>query len=259
MESTEKKNPIVENLTNLKTNIGANERIASTVGGGALIAYGLMRRDKAGIILSLLGSGLAFRGATGHCSVYDALDIDTSYGQRDEKSPYQNSWLSSPVHVTKTVTINKSPAEIYGFWRNFENLPQFMTHLESVKKIDDKRSQWKAKAPFGASVEWTAEVTSDHENERIGWKSIENSDIPNSGVVEFLPTSDRGTEVKVMLTYAPPAGKIGAMVAKIFGEEPEKQVAEDLRRLKQLMESGTIMTIEGQSSGREPKVKTASA
>lgn len=259
MEQTKKKNSVVENLTNLKTNVGANERLASTIGGGALIAYGLMRRDKVGVLLSLLGGGLAFRGTTGHCNVYDALDIDTSSGQKDKESPYQNSWWSSPIHITKTVTINKSPAEIYGFWRNFENLPQFMTHLESVKKIDDKRSQWKAKAPLGTTVEWTAEVTSDRENERIGWKSVENSDIPNSGVVEFLPTSDRGTEVKVMLTYEPPAGKLGAMVAKIFGEEPEQQVAEDLRRLKRLMESGTIITVEGQTSGREPKAKPASA
>lgn len=250
MEHSNEKNSVIENLKNLKTNVGANERIASTVAGGALIAYGLVRRDKIGAILSLLGGGLAFRGATGHCSVYDALDVDTSYGQKNNKSPYRKSWFTGTVHVTKTATVNKSAAEIYQFWRNFENLPQFMTHLESVKRIDNMRSHWKVKAPLGTTVEWTAEITSDRENERIGWKSVENSDIPNSGVVEFLPTSERGTEVKISLTYEPPAGKIGAAMAKLFGEEPEQQVAEDLRRLKQIMESGTIMTIEGQSSGR---------
>ncbi|MGI9035676.1 MAG: SRPBCC family protein [Pyrinomonadaceae bacterium] len=250
MEQIGNTNSIIENSTNLKTNVGANERVASTVAGGALITYGLVRRDKVGIILSLLGSGLAFRGVTGHCSVYNALDIDTSYGQNNENSPYRSSWFSGPVHVTKSVTINKSPAEIYQFWRNFKNLPQFMKHLESVKKIDNTRSIWKAKAPLGTSVEWTAEVTSDRENERIGWKSVENSDIPNSGVVEFLPTSDRGTVVKVNLTYEPPAGSIAAALAKIFGEEPSQQVEEDLRRLKQLLETGTIITVEGQPSGR---------
>lgn len=250
MQATKNDNSIVKKSSNLKTNVGANERIISTVAGGALATYGLVRGDKLGIVLSLLGSGLAFRGVTGHCSVYNALDIDTSYGQRDEKSPYRNSWLTGTVHVSKTVTINKSPAEIYGFWRNFENLPQFMSHLESVKKIDNMRSVWKAKAPFGTTVEWTAEITSDHENERIGWKSVENSDIPNSGVIEFLPTSDRGTVVKVNLTYEPPAGKLSAIIAKIFGEEPNQQVEEDLRRLKQLLETGMIITVEGQTSGR---------
>ena len=250
MELEKTENLTVENSPNLQTNVGATERIVSTVAGGALITYGLIRRDKVGVVLSLLGSGLAFRGATGHCSVYNALDIDTSYGQRDGKSPYRNSWFTGTVHVTKTVTINKSPSEIYQFWRNFENLPQFMTHLESVKRIDNVRSHWTAKAPLGTTVEWTAEITSDRENERIGWKSVENSDIPNSGVVEFSPTVNRGTEVKVMLTYEPPAGKIAAMIAKIFGEEPSQQVEEDLRRLKQLLETGTIITVEGQSSGR---------
>lgn len=253
MGSDKHSSSIDRNLANSNTNVGATERIVSTVAGGALIGYGLIRRDKLGIALSLLGSGLAYRGATGHCSVYDALAIDTSYGQRDENSPYRNGWFTGTVHVNKTVTINKSAAEIYQFWRNFENLSQFMTHLESVKRIDNMRSHWTAKAPLGTTVEWTAEVTSDRENERIGWKSVENSDIANSGVVEFLPTADRGTEVKVSLTYEPPAGKLAAIIAKIFGEEPSQQVEEDLHRLKQLLESGTIMTIEGQPSGRAAK------
>ena len=109
---------------------------------------------------------------------------------------YHKGLLASKIHVNKSITINKSPAELYQFWRNFENLPQFMTHLESVTVTDEKRSHWKAKAPLGTSVEWDAEITSDIENERIGWKSIEGSEIPNSGVVEFRPTTNRGTEVK---------------------------------------------------------------
>ena len=250
MNSEKSENSLVKSLPNLKTNVGATERMVSTIAGGALVTYGLAKRDKVGALLSLLGGGLAFRGVTGHCSVYNALDVDTTDGRKNKKSPYRNGWLTGPVHVSKSVTINKSPAEIYSFWRNFENLPQFMTHLESVKRIDNMRSVWRAKAPLGTTVEWTAEVTSDRENERIGWKSVENSDIPNSGVVEFLPTSDRGTVVKVNLTYEPPAGKIAAMIAKIFGEEPSQQVEEDLRRLKRLMETGTIITVEGQTSGR---------
>ncbi len=134
-----------------------------------------------------------------------------------------------------------------------------MNHLESVKKIDNKRSHWVAKAPLGTTVEWDAEITSERENERIGWQSVENSEVPNSGVVEFLPTSTRGTEVKVTLTYEPPAGYLGSLVAKLFGEEPNQQVAEDLRRFKSLMEAGTIIKVEGQPSGRASQAKEAGA
>ncbi|HEV8157819.1 MAG TPA: SRPBCC family protein, partial [Pyrinomonadaceae bacterium] len=145
------------------------------------------------------------------------------------------------------------------FWRNFENLPKFMAHLESVKTTDGNKSHWVAKAPMGTTVEWDAEITSEQENERIGWKSLEGADIPNSGVVEFKPTTNRGTEVKVTLTYEAPGGALGAMFAKLFGEEPSQQVYGDLYRFKSLMESGEVITVEGQSSGREPQAKKATA
>lgn len=238
-------------LTNLETNVGTPERVLSSIGGGALLAYGIKRGDTLGILLSVVGGGLALRGVTGHCHLYDSLSIDTSEAEKgDNASPFHKGFLASKIHVRHSVTINKSPAELYQFWHNFENLPQFMTHLESVTVTDEKRSHWKAKAPLGTTVEWDAEVTSDIENERIGWVSVEGSQIPNSGVVEFRPTSNRGTELRVVLTYEPPAGEIGALFAKLFGEEPQQQVREDLRRFKQLMESGTIMTVDGQTSGR---------
>lgn len=255
MENNLEKKSLVGQLNNFDVNVGSGERVASTVAGGALVAYGIKQGGLAGAALSLFGGGLLLRGTTGHCSVYKALDINTS-DEENPDSPYRKG-RSGKVHVAKSVTINKSQQELYSFWRNFENLPQFMSHLESVKKIDNRRSHWRAKAPIGSSVEWDAEITSDQENARIGWKSVEGADVPNSGVVEFIPTSNRGTEVKVTLTYAPPAGKIGALIAKLFGEEPSQQVADDLRHFKRLMESGTIMTIEGQSSGREQKSKSA--
>lgn len=236
-------------------NINKTERIASAASGGALIAYGLKRFDVTGALLAAAGAALAIRGATGRSYIYDALGIDTNAGPAGRSK----SWLTGPVHVTKSVTINKSASELYQFWRNFENLPQFMTHLESVTKTGEKTSHWKAKAPLGTSVEWDAEMTSDIENERIGWMSIEGSDIPNSGVVQFLPTTNRGTEVKVVMTYEPPAGKFGALVAKLFGEEPHQQVSEDLRRFKSLMETGLIMKTDGQPSGREPMPKARAA
>ncbi|HEX8368773.1 MAG TPA: SRPBCC family protein [Pyrinomonadaceae bacterium] len=244
-----KNESITDFLTNLENNVGTPERVLSSIGGGALLLYGIRRGGALGILASLVGGGLALRGVTGHCHLYDTLNIDTAE-KGDNASPFHKGLLASKIHVTKSITINKSPAELYQFWHNFENLPQFMTHLESVTVTDEKRSHWKAKAPLGTTVEWDAEVTSDIENERIGWVSVEGSEIPNSGVVEFRPTSNRGTELRVVLTYEPPAGELGAIFAKLFGEEPNGQVREDLRRFKQLMESGTIMTVDGQTSGR---------
>jgi uncharacterized membrane protein len=265
-----KEKSITDILTNMNTNVSPTERLVSGVAGGALLAYGVKRGDALGILLSILGGGAALRGVTGHCQVYDAMDINTAteqkqrqsghFGEGSKKSPFgKKGLLTDKIHVKKSVTINKSPAELYQFWRNFENLPRFMAHLESVSNSEGNRSHWVAKAPFGTTVEWDAEITSDQENERIGWQSVADADVPNSGVVEFRPTSTRGTEVRVVLTYEPPAGKLGAAVAKLFGEEPSQQVYGDLYRFKSLMESGEVISVEGQSSGREPQAKKASA
>ncbi len=267
-----KEKSIQEILTNFNTNISPTERFISGAAGGALLTYGVKRGDALGVILSILGGGLALRGATGHCQVYDAMDINTAGEQSKQPrhlktSAKKNSSIAnllpgSKIHVKKSVTINKSPAEIYQFWRNFENLPQFMAHLESVTTTGEKTSHWKAKAPLNQSVEWNAEITSDRENERIGWQSVEGSDIPNSGVVVFNPTVNRGTEVRVTLTYEAPGGKIGSLIAKLFGEEPSQQVYGDLCRLKSIMEAGEIIKVEGQPSGRagdKAQVKTAKA
>lgn len=259
MNTKTQENTAIDLLTNFQTNVGSFERIGSAVGGGALIALGVKQGGILGSLLAIVGGGLALRGLTGHCQVYDAMNINTSDETTNPKSPFHNGFLNQKIHISKSVTINKSPAELYNFWHDFENLPKFMNHLESVKNLGEKRSHWKAKAPLGKTVEWDAEITMDNENDRIGWKSTEGSDVPNSGVVEFLPTSNRGTEVKVVLTYEPPAGKIGALFAKLFGEEPGQQVSEDLRRFKSLMESGEVIIVEGQSSGRQAKAKKATA
>jgi uncharacterized membrane protein len=242
-----------EVLTDTTPNVGGPERAVSAFAGGALLAYGVRQGGVAGTLAAILGGCLIFRGATGHCHVYEAMGVDTSRALRGTpKSPFNRRPFSGRVHVTKSMLVNRSPADVYQFWRNFENFPQFMRHLESVTKRDDKVSHWRAKAPLGMSVEWDAEMTSDVENERIGWKSLERSDIPNSGVVEFRPTADRGTHVRVTIIYEAPGGKVGESLAKLFGEEPNLQIADDLRRFKQLMETGRIPTTEGQSSGREP-------
>jgi len=146
------------------------------------------------------------------------------------------------VHVTQSLTIKRPRHEVYGFWHNFENLPRFMAHLESVQVLGDNRSRWKAKAPAGATVEWEAETIEDRPNELIAWRSLPDASIPNSGTVRFKDApGDRGTEIHVELRYQPPGGKLGSLIAKLFGEEPDQQVKSDLRRFKQVMEIGEIV------------------
>ena len=240
--------------------MGNSERVVSTVAGGSLVAYGIKRKDWLGALLGLVGGGLALRGATGYCPAFDALDIDTNEKSLLEQGKTKaKDWFQQKTEVVKSVTINKSAEELYNFWRNFENLPKFMNHLESVKVLDDKKSEWTAKAPLGYEAHWGAMITEDKKNEKIAWRSVENSEIPNSGKVEFLPTVDRGTVVKVTVRYEPPAGKLGALAAYFLTEEPDTQIAEDLRRFKSLMETGLIMHVEGQPSGREEKAKTKAA
>jgi uncharacterized membrane protein len=126
-----------------------------------------------------------------------------------------------------------------------------MDHLESVEVIDDKRSRWAAKGPAGKRAEWEAEITEDRPNELIAWRSTASSTVENSGYVRFEPApGGRGTLVRVELNYLPPGGILGATIAKLLGEEPELQLKDDLRRLKQLMEAGEIVTTEGQPAGR---------
>ncbi|HYO94976.1 MAG TPA: SRPBCC family protein [Polyangiaceae bacterium] len=145
------------------------------------------------------------------------------------------------VEVKRAITINLPPHQVYAFWHDFQNLPRFMAHLESVEVLDG-RSRWRAKAPVGMTVEWEAEVVEDRPNEMIAWRSLPGTLVPNQGSVRFMPApGGRGTEVFVELRYEPPGGAVGAAIAKLFGEEPSQQVAGDLRRLKQVLETGEVM------------------
>ena len=146
------------------------------------------------------------------------------------------------IRVRKAITIKRTPEEVYRFWRNLENLPRFMAHLESVRVLDDRRSYWKAHAPLGLTVEWTAEIVEERPNELLSWRSVEDSQVPNSGTVRFVRApGDRGTEVHLDIRYDPPAGAVGAAIAKLFGEEPSQQVDGDLGRLKQVLETGELV------------------
>lgn len=233
-------------------NVSKVERIASAVGGGALITYAIKNRSKIGVLFGLIGAGLFYRGASGQCEANRTLGINTA-----EKSQ-SGGEVPREVHVEKSITILSSPKDLYRFWRNFENLPLFMENVESVKPIDAKRSHWVAKGPGGKRVEWDAEIYNEKENELIAWRSLSDSDIANAGSIHFAEApGGRGTYLRVVLNYNPPGGKAAALFAKLFGQEPGQLVEHNLKRLKQLIETGEIPTTEGQPSGREEKARNA--
>jgi uncharacterized membrane protein len=150
------------------------------------------------------------------------------------------------IRVNKSIVVNAVPEELYQFWHDFENLPRFMKHLESVRVTGDGRSHWTAKGPAGSTVEWDALITDDRPNELIAWRSLEGADVYNTGTVRFSRApGERGTIVSVEIEYAPPGGVVGAAVAKLFGEEPSQQVGDDLRRFKQVVEIGEVMLSDG--------------
>jgi uncharacterized membrane protein len=230
-------------------NVGEVERWASAVGGGGLALYGLTRGTFGGVALALVGGALLYRGVTGHCDLYEVIGFSTAAGAG--ANPNVSVRAGRGLKVEQSMTINRTPEELFRFWRNFENLPRFMRHVEEVRASDPQRSHWIVKGPAGTSVEWDAEVYNEKENELIAWRSLADADVDHAGSVHFVPApGGRGTEVRVVLKYDPPAGKVGAGIARLFGENPEQQIEEDLRRFKQVMEAGEAPTTEGQPSGR---------
>ena len=233
-------------------NVAEAERWASAIGGAALTALGIKQlkdRSPAGAALTAAGSALMYRGATGHCPVYAAAGITTA-----DDADGTRAALAGPrgVHVEEVVTINAPADQLYRFWRKFEHLPRFMDHLVSVRQIDERRSHWVAKAPGRRTVEWDAEIINETPGELIGWRTLDGSDVVSAGSVHFKPAfGGRGTEVHVRLQYDPPAGRIGATVAWLLGHDPSQVIREDLRRFKQLIETGEVPTTKGQPRGKQ--------
>jgi uncharacterized membrane protein len=147
------------------------------------------------------------------------------------------------VLVGRTVSIYRSRQELYDFWRDFRNLPLFMENIEAVDVMDGNRSHWVVRGPAGADLEWDSQITEDVPGEVIAWRSVEGASVDNSGRVEFRDSPNaRGTIVSVTIAYDPPGGKLGKVFAKIFRREPAIQARHELRRFKQLMETGELPT-----------------
>ena len=226
-------------------NVGDTERWLSLLGGGALALLGLSRRSLPGLGLAAVGGSLLYRGASGHCSLYQALGVSTA----EARGPATAVPASHGFKVEESVLVNRPAAELFRYWRNSENLGRFMQNLQSVT-VHGSRSHWVACGPLGMKVEWDAEIYTERENELIGWRSLEGSAVDTAGSVHFVPQGhDRGTLVRVALKYDPPGGKAGAVLAGLFGKAPESLVREDLRRFKRVMETGEIPTTEGQPKG----------
>jgi uncharacterized membrane protein len=217
-----------------RVNVGKAERIIS-VAGGALLAFLAAKnfnKSKSGSIAMLTtGGSLLFRGATGYCPVNESVGRNSA-----------SSFQVNPVEVSQVLTINRPRTEVYAYWRKLENLPRFMEHLKEVKQIDNKRSHWEALIPklLGAPINWDAEITAEENGSRLAWRSIAKSTIDNAGEVRFVDAPNgRGTEMHVKISYRPPVGDLGKGIAKLFNPMLESMIKTDLKRFKQIMETGT--------------------
>jgi len=218
-------------------NLGEIERWASIAAGAGLAAYGLSRLKSTGWLYAGFGALLLRRGVTAHCDLYEAVGINTAGVAGDTRAALRGS---RGVNVLETVTIDRPIQHLYRFWRNLENLPQFMRHLESVEKVTDTISHWRAKGPAGTIVEWDAEIFNEIPDKLIAWWSLEGADVVSAGSVNFDADSSGRTRVTVHLQYNPPGGRVGAALARLLGADAETEIREDLRRFKDLLEAGEV-------------------
>jgi len=218
-------------------NIGPIERVTSVVAGGLLLSLGLSHGKMLKAIFGLFGAEMLRRGITGKSVLYREIGLHTALPSEPEGKP--SFWHGPNLAADAVVTIGKPRKEVYQFWRRLENLPAFMKHLHSVVQLDDKWSRWTLR-PSGkhhSGVHWEAVITDELPNERLSWQSLSGFGIEQGGTVTFKDApGDRGTEVLVELRYAPPAGVMGAAVAKLLGKDPEQELRQDLYRLRQILE-----------------------
>lgn len=215
--------------------VDAENWLALGAGAGLLLA-GASRRSTVGACLVVASTPLLYRGITGRWP-----DVLNGYVQPNRNSTRTALGGDRGVHVRESIRLEVPVDDVYRFWRQLENLPQFMTHLDRVTEASDGTSHWVTSGPAGLAVEWDAEIINEVENKVLAWRSLPGSDVVTAGSVNFdAARGGRSTQVSVHLQYAPPAGKAGAVVASLFGREPSQTIREDLRHFKQLLEAGEI-------------------
>jgi uncharacterized membrane protein len=224
------------------TNVHPAERLISVLAGIGVAAAGFRKKSVGGIGLAIAGIEMVRRGVTGHSFAYEALGVRTApLGQGASISvPYELG-----VRVDQSIVIHRPPEEVYRYWRNLANLPKFMAHVESVEELQDKRSHWKFRPPHGHVLEWDAVIHNELENELIAWRTLPGADVDHAGSVWFKPTPDgQATEVRVEMQFNPPGGAVGAALASFRNGDPEEQLAKDLRKLKEQIESRSPASVE---------------
>lgn len=224
-------------------NIGDTQRLVSAIAGVGLVIEGWRRRSMAGGGLAVGGMALLYRAATGYCPALDAMGIGMARRSDPSRLGRRKVHSNQATKIRRSIEINRPPSELYHFWRTLDNLPKIMSHLESVQVITDRFSHWIVKTlPGLPTIEWDAEIINDVENERIGWRSLNDSDVDQAGTVEFEPVGDgRTTRLIVTLQYVPIAGRLGAAVSKFLGQDPDFKIADDLQRFKESMEAGNVV------------------
>lgn len=227
-------NPITKRIQNYGTktiNVDDNERLLSVTLGTYLLTRGLKKRS---LLKTIIGGYLLYRGTSGHCVAYGQIQ--------------RNKYTDKPesVNIQTTLIVNKPKQEVYDFWRKLENLPLFMKHLKSVKEVDDKKSHWEANVPGNlTTISWDAEIIKEEEGKLISWKSLPGATIENAGKVDFQDAlGDQGTELRVVITYRPPAGKVGGGIAWLLNPVFRKMIENDIVNFKQYIETGFLTSIE---------------
>ncbi len=217
----------------MQQNIGTLQRVGSVAGGLALLYMGA-RRPRVAAMTRATGVGLVLRGMAGYCPVTAATSRRVTVGRTAHEA------LSGPrgIHVRETVTIERPRPAVYRFWRQLSNLPRFMTHLDRVDVFDNGRSHWVAAGPLGRQVEWDAEIINEVDGYLLAWQSLPGSDVDSAGSVRMRDLPGGSTELTVHLQYQPPAGRLGAWAAWMAGEEPSRQIHDDLRAVKRYLETG---------------------
>lgn len=211
-------------------NVGPVERVLSMAAGTAVLAYAARFPKRWGGLPFVLGGNLVWRGVTGRSRLYADLGIRRAGPAREAMRGEK---------VSRSVIVRRPREELYAFWRNFENLPRVMRHVEAVTVEGDTLSRWKVRGPAGSTLEWEAEVVRDIPNELITWQTLQDARVIHAGSVAFQPVQD-GTEVKVILRYDPPAGALGRLAASLLGEDPGRQVELDLEDFRKLAEAGDL-------------------
>jgi uncharacterized membrane protein len=228
---------------------GPAERLISGIAGAALIAYGLGRRRFRGWLVPL-GGGLIACAVTGRSPLARSLRRRRARSAEPTEAISEGLRRTDESKIEQSVVINRPRDELFRFWRNLENLPRFMDHLQSVTLLDDRHSHWVVKGPGGLRLEWDAEITHEVENELIAWRSLPGSDLEHRGAVHFSPVHNGGTEVRVILRYQSRGGAAANAITQILGDRPAEQIVDDLRRFKQVMEAGEPVPAAGFSAGR---------